>query len=261
MTDSAPQKTPAEPVIRVRYRIRFGKVGLLQWISHRDLARLWERIVRRAFLKPSMTEGFHPKPRISFASALALGVESDDEVVELDLAETISPVDLMKRLVDDGQPGLVIHSVAMLPESIGKAKLERLDYRITWTQSSQHESWESDASEPLTVASIEEGIARVHATDSVTLQRKKKSVTLNIHEQVHSLSRDGECISLSLSPSDGATLRPEDVLALMGLADFRERGGRIRRTAVVLANEFYSDDSDLMVATSAHSPETTLGVH
>ena len=64
--------TPPAPT-RVRYRIRFAKSGLLRWTSHRDLARLWERLVRRAALKLSMTEGFHPKPRIGFPSALALG--------------------------------------------------------------------------------------------------------------------------------------------------------------------------------------------
>ena len=42
-----------------------------------------------AALKLSMTEGFHPKPRIGFPSALALGVEGLDEVVEIELAEEL----------------------------------------------------------------------------------------------------------------------------------------------------------------------------
>ena len=41
---------------RLRYRIRFSKTDLLRWTSHRDLARLWERLVRRSQLKLSMTE-------------------------------------------------------------------------------------------------------------------------------------------------------------------------------------------------------------
>jgi len=73
-----PEPTKPEP-LRIRYRIRFAKAGLLRWISHRDLASLWERLLRRAALKLSMTEGFHPKPRVAFPSALALGVESQDD--------------------------------------------------------------------------------------------------------------------------------------------------------------------------------------
>ena len=95
-------------VVRIRYRIRFGKTDLLRWISHRDLARLWERLLRRAQLVLSMTEGFHPKPRVGFPSALALGVESLDEVVEIDLAEEISAKALLVRLEADRQPGLHI---------------------------------------------------------------------------------------------------------------------------------------------------------
>ena len=43
------QPSTATPTsLRVRYRVRFAKSGLLRWTSHRDLARLWERLVRRA---------------------------------------------------------------------------------------------------------------------------------------------------------------------------------------------------------------------
>ncbi len=119
------QHDAAMESLRIRYRIRFAKVDLLRWISHRDLARLWERLLRRAGLKLSMTEGFHPKPRVAFPSALALGVESLDEVVEIELAEDLSVSELLQRLCDDQQPGLLIHSVHRLPEGFGKADFSR----------------------------------------------------------------------------------------------------------------------------------------
>ena len=109
-----------ESPLRIRYRIRFAKTDLLRWISHRDLARLWERLLRRARLELSMTEGFHPKPRVSFPSALALGIEGLDEVVEIDLAEEISVSDLLQRLSEDNQPGLRIRSVGRVPRGSPK---------------------------------------------------------------------------------------------------------------------------------------------
>ena len=53
---SADQPASQDQPLRIRYRIRFAKTGLLRWISHRDLARLWERLLRRARLQLSMTE-------------------------------------------------------------------------------------------------------------------------------------------------------------------------------------------------------------
>jgi hypothetical protein len=54
-----------------------------------------ERLFRRAGLRLGMSEGFHPKPRLSFPSALAVGIEGLDEVMELELAQTYSADELL----------------------------------------------------------------------------------------------------------------------------------------------------------------------
>ena len=156
---------PPVPPIRIRYRVRFGKTGLLRWISHRDLASLWERLVRRAALKLSMTEGFHPKPRIAFPSALALGVESLDEVVELELAEALTPDELLERLIADNQPGLTMCSVQKLPEGFGKAQLASSHYVITPPDSVD---W----------SQVETEIGAILEMKTVEIQRKKKKTDL-----------------------------------------------------------------------------------
>ena len=129
--------------IRDRFRVRFAKTGLLRWIGHRDLQRLWERLLRRADLRLSMSAGFNPKPRISFPSALALGVEGLDEVVEIELAEPITAEQLQQRLAADGQPGLSIRSVQLVARfhadgtaiasfpGLGKAQVHSSEYEIT----------------------------------------------------------------------------------------------------------------------------------
>ncbi len=68
--------------VRQKLRIRFRKTGDLRLISHRDLARAFERLFRRADLPLAMSQGFHPHARINFPSALALGIQGEDEVVE-----------------------------------------------------------------------------------------------------------------------------------------------------------------------------------
>lgn len=230
VNESPAQSEPSsQPAVRVRYRIRFAKTGLLRWISHRDLARLWERLVRRAELPLSMTEGFHPKPRIAFPSALALGVESWDEVVELELAEELTPHGLLQRLRADRQPGLTIHSVKRLPEGFGKGQLQRSDYLI-------------ELPEVYEPAAARAAIERLLSTETVSLERKKKTVTVHVPSQIESLELHGRQLQLSLAASDAASLRPGDVLDLLELNDWAGHGTTIRRAKVVLQREFETDN-------------------
>ena len=197
--------------LRIRYRIRFAKVDLLRWISHRDLARLWERLLRRANLKLSMTEGFHPKPRVAFPSALALGVESLDEVVEIELAEELSVSELLRRLCDDQQPGLVIHSVHRLPDGFGKAQLLSTEYAITIPESVDLEA-------------AEKSVEQLRRQPSITFVRKNKNVTVSVPDQILRLELDGRELRMTLAASETASLRPGDVLESLGAAHWIQQG-------------------------------------
>ncbi|MFK8111791.1 MAG: TIGR03936 family radical SAM-associated protein [Rubripirellula sp.] len=235
----------ADPPLRIRYRIRFAKTGLLRWISHRDLARLWERLLRRAALKLSMTEGFHPKPRVAFPSALALGVESLDEVVELELAEVLTPQALLERLQNDNQPGLTIHSVCQLPERFGKAQLLSGDYIITTI-------------EGVSAEAINTAIAELLAKETVTVERKKKDMTVTVASQITVLELKEREIQLTLAASESASLKPTDVLDLLGFTDWIEKGALITRVRVVLEKELESSDPQVMaVAQLQSSTEST----
>lgn len=243
--EAASESSDSLEPLRIRYRVRFAKTDLLRWTSHRDLARLWERLLRRAQLQLSMTEGFHPKPRIGFPSALALGISGWDEVVELDLAEEITAADLLQRLSQDDQPGLQIKSVQRMPEGVGKAKLERTDYLISLPDP------ELGAAE-IDRQSISDQIDAVLASETVTVERKNKPLTVSVAEQILAL-RLADQIELSLAASDSATLKPTDVLDLIGCADWVEHGSQITRTNVVLTREVEATDPEFL-ATAAARP-------
>ena len=222
--DASGLEQASAPVLRIRYRVRFGKTALLRWISHRDLARLWERLLRRAGLVLSMTEGFHPKPRVGFPSALALGVESLDEVVEIDLAEELPAQSLLERLEADQQPGLNIKSVTRLPEGMSKAQLNASDYTFSVVQDVQE-------------SEIQAAIETLLAKESVSVERKKKTLTVKVAEQITRLELTGDVINLRLAASQAASLRPGDVLELLGFGDWVELGTLIRRISVELKQE------------------------
>lgn len=70
----------------MRVRLRFAKRGKVRFTSHRDTARIWERALRRAGLPVAYSEGFSPRPKVSFGLALSTGHESLGEYLDVDLA-------------------------------------------------------------------------------------------------------------------------------------------------------------------------------
>jgi len=80
------------------YLLIFTKVGILRFISHLDLLRLFQRALRRAGIPVVFSNGFHPVPKIKFERALKLGVESKEEKLYLRLILPLPPDELMQRL-------------------------------------------------------------------------------------------------------------------------------------------------------------------
>lgn len=69
-----------------RVRIRFSKLGKVRFTSHRDLARILERSLRKAAVPVAYSEGFTPRPKVSFGLALPVGAESIAEYLDVELA-------------------------------------------------------------------------------------------------------------------------------------------------------------------------------
>jgi radical SAM family uncharacterized protein/radical SAM-linked protein len=91
-----------------KIRMRFAKEGDVRFLSHLELAHLFHRASRRAGLPLSYSEGFHPMPRIVFARALPVGVESQGEIVDMELEGKITAVEVMEMLNQTLPPGLKI---------------------------------------------------------------------------------------------------------------------------------------------------------
>ncbi len=212
---------------RFRYRVRFAKTGLLRWISHRDLATLWERIGRRAELPFSMTEGFNPKPRMQFPSALSLGVESLDEVLDLELSEDWAAEKLLQRLQIDDQPGLQINSVEQVDLADGKAQLAAMDYLVTLPDDFD------DAEATRTTAAIE----RMRLQDTVSIERKGKPVVAHVATDIPVLDLQPNQLVARIVTGPGASLKIQDILDLLGLSDWPERGATLIRTGMTLKGE------------------------
>jgi radical SAM-linked protein len=88
----------------VRIRFRFSKLGKVRWTSHRDVARMWERALRRTQLPIAVTAGFTPRPKVSFGLALPTGHESVAEYLDVELdCESLDVAGLPARLSAAGR--------------------------------------------------------------------------------------------------------------------------------------------------------------
>lgn len=93
-------------------RALFEKSGNAVYISHLDLMRLFQRSFKRAGLPLTHTQGFNPRPSVSIALPLSLGVESRCELLDFDLeGDRISGEEILSRLNAALVPGVKVLSV------------------------------------------------------------------------------------------------------------------------------------------------------
>jgi radical SAM-linked protein len=97
-------------------RLLYTKLGKVRWISHRDVARALERAFRVAALPLAFTEGFSPRPKVSFGLALSTGHESDAEYVDLVFAETFDRDALAAMLTPALPDGIDVVGVVALAD-------------------------------------------------------------------------------------------------------------------------------------------------
>lgn len=115
-----------------RLRIRYAKGEPLKFISHLDLARTWERAFRRAGLPVAYSQGFNPRPRFQMAAALPVGVTGRAELLDLWLAEPLTPEEVLSRLrpsLPAGLEALAAEEVDLRAPSL-QASMRAADYRV-----------------------------------------------------------------------------------------------------------------------------------
>jgi radical SAM-linked protein len=114
---------PAPPTVQ-RVRLRFAKRGRLRFLSHRDVARSFERAVRRAGVPVAHSHGFSPHPRLSWVGAAPTGTASEAEYLEIGLTRPVSPAALVAALDAALPAGLDVLEAAVAE---GPALAERID--------------------------------------------------------------------------------------------------------------------------------------
>ncbi|WP_206518002.1 TIGR03936 family radical SAM-associated protein [Rhodococcus sp. X156] len=112
------EPNPSAPPVQ-KVRLRYTKRGRLRFTSHRDVARAFERAIRRAGVPMAYSQGFNPHPKISWVGAAPTGVASEAEYVEMSLVRVVDPQVLAHEVDKALPPGLdVIDAVTAVTGSL-----------------------------------------------------------------------------------------------------------------------------------------------
>lgn len=198
----------------MRIQITFSKQGALRYTGHLDLHKLWERAARRAELPLAYSQGFHPQPKMNLASALPLGFSSRCEVLDMRLEHDVALDSLPQRLNDTLPSGIQVLNVEQVEERAPALQTQVIsaEYEVRMIES---------ALEP----DLKRRIESVLESESIVRTRRGKQYDLR--PLIEALEAWDDKIVMRLAAREGATGRPEEVLAELGIA-FEET--RIERT-------------------------------
>jgi len=126
-----------------RYRFLYTKLGASAFLSHLDLIRALPRAFRRLGVPLFYSQGFHPKPDMSFGPALSLGVSSLCEIVDVKIAADVDAASLVDELTRGAQDGMRFLDGARLgPRDAGVSRIvDAARYVVAIPRSVASEAW------------------------------------------------------------------------------------------------------------------------
>ena len=213
-----------------RVRIHYGRSGDLQYVAHLDLIRLWERAFRRAGIPAAYSEGHTPRPRLSIASALPIGVTSEAELLDVYLKRRLAPFYFLKLLEPQLPATIQVFDARDVPldwPSL-QSQVRKASYDVVV---------ETDADAP----SLEQAIRSLLDKETLPWEHRRDQEVrrYDLRELVHDIwlvepPRNGRAtLGMLLKADPKGSGRPEQVTAALGLT---AAPVALHRTRLILAD-------------------------
>lgn len=212
-----------------RFRVRFAKGDEIKFISHLDIMRLWERALTRAGIRIAYSEGFSPHPRLSLAAPLAVGVTGESELLDVYIADTVSPhwfTDAMNTQLPVGISILGVQPVGMMLPSL-QSQVRQAEYRIIVEREDGPEDIESAI---VSLVSLEK-LPWSHERDTGKREYDLRELINDI--KLESLDDDQCTLTMVLRCGSNGSGRPEQVTLALG---FKRYPVLISRIKLILGN-------------------------
>ena len=196
--------------VSFRVRLKFSKTGDARFLGHLELMSAVVRAVRRAGLPLRYSQGFHPMPKLSFGPPLPVGIESLEEYLDIELAGSVAPEEVLKRLNSEMPRGLHFLEAYHLPLKVALPSAIMTEYVAALNDSPQGLHIDFERIDGL----LRDFLSR----DSipVTIEKEGRTREIDIKPLLAGLSLNSDLtLRLALKKGDGASVRPHDVLACL----------------------------------------------
>ncbi len=181
----------------MKKRVYFDKYGEMKFISHLDLLRFFERLFNKAEIPVKYSEGFHPRPRMSFGSPISLGTEAYNEIMDFETDAEISNEEVVKRLNESAVLGFKVNKVEEVPRK--SSIMEEFTNMLYTVEGSQED-----------MDKLEELFNRDEILE--VREKKGKIVTRNLKERLKTFSREGNKIFMEIINTS-----PNSYLEMVGI--------------------------------------------
>jgi radical SAM-linked protein len=200
-----------------KLRLRYAKRGRLRFTSHRDVARAFERALRRSGVPIAFSAGFTPHPKVSYAGAAPTGAASEAEYLEIGLATASDPAQVQQALDGALPAGIDVLEVVDAASSEVKSLAELIEASY----------WRIELPD-VPPDQARSALAQLLAVDTAPVERPSKDGTRTVdvraalrHAEVRPPSADeppvnGACATLDVVVLHATpAVRPDDVLTAL----------------------------------------------
>lgn len=198
----------------IRLRVQFAKLDEAKYISHLDLMRALSRTFRRAEIPIGFSQGYNPHHLISMGGALAVGLTSTAEYMDLDFSEAITPEEFLQATRSQMPPGLELIKAEEISTSVNSlmAQINIAVYLVKVKTSLEKEGIEQVLREFKSQKEI-----------LVTRVRKKKVREVDLKPLVHEVKllyiEDEPFLQIRVQTGSKGNARPEEVMEVLARYD------------------------------------------
>lgn len=223
-----------------RYRLVFVKEGEFIFLSHLDLQRTFIRVLRRAGLPLSYSQGFNPQPRLSFAAPLAVGIASTGEYLEFDLFSPREENNIKEALN------------ALLPAELTVQRVEPVDHTAPFL-TSQVEAALYLATVSPPNRELPAAVQSIMAAAALEVERqgKKGKKSVNVRPFIYKLclqnTFEEDKLFMFLATGNQGGTRPAEIVDLLPL---QHRNVHVRRLSVFISGngDYLTPDGESVAA-------------
>ena len=195
-------------------RVKFGESMAGKFLSHLDMLRAWQRAIMRSGLNLAYSQGFNKHPKLSFSSALAVGLTSSGEYVDIELNEELTAQEIAERLKKHLPPALELYALKIVDDKAPPVMsiIQRAEYRVS-----------VKLAQSVPLAEIEKTIDELLASPRLEVERRKKNSRekklVDIRPGIYQITAEYQdellIIKLFLQNNSDGNVKPDETVGLI----------------------------------------------